>query len=91
MTVWARDRWFGEDKLTHFVWCYGGQLTGTRVGVPIVLLALFVLAVGLIVEMVQGLRWQMGCVTFAEQPSYRDLAWDALGIAAAIIFALVTR
>lgn len=108
MIPWADDRWFGEDKLTHFVWCYAGALT------LLFLLpwpgALAIVAIAaVLVEVVQWVRWDIWNnevqrrraayfaadvppePAFADQPSYRDLAWDAAGaLVAALVFVSVT-
>jgi uncharacterized protein YfiM (DUF2279 family) len=103
---WASDRWFGEDKLTHFVWCYAGALTLLFLLPWLVALGL-VAIVAIVVELVQWVRWDIwnNAVnrardsseaaqprpTFADQPSYRDLAWDAGGIVVALGVWLLVR
>ncbi len=87
--IWANDKWFGEDKLTHAAYTFGGWLALTRV-VPWWAALLVELAAGVGVELIQGARLAAGKTTFAEAPSYRDLAWDGIGILAAIVLVALT-
>lgn len=101
---WASDRWFGEDKLTHAAWCYAGALTLLFI-LPWWMALLVVAIVAVLVEVVQWVRWdiwnnalvraqQLGQMlpprpAFADQPSYRDLVWDAGGMVLGVIARLL--
>lgn len=92
---WAADRWFGEDKLTHFAWCYAGAFSFPHV-LPWLLALVVVTIAAVVVELVQWLRWDIWAngeraaaewdepppprPAFADQPSYRDLAYNAVGM-----------
>lgn len=101
---WQADRWFGEDKLTHFAWCYAGALTYLFL-LPWLWALVLVAVVAVVVELTQWVRWDIwnNAVAraftlgknppprpaFADQPSYRDLAWDGAGIVVGLLFWLV--
>lgn len=77
---WERDRWFGEDKMTHATYCYAGGCTA----IPFVGIfwAFFLVAIAAaVVEVIQWARYDAGETVFAAPPSYRDLAWDGIGFA----------
>lgn len=88
---WAADRWFGFDKLEHLIWCYAGAFSLPHV-LPWLLALVVVTIAAAVVEVVQWLRWDIwqnaqGASewdevrpAFADQPSYRDLAWDGMGL-----------
>lgn len=78
--LWAKDTWFGLDKLTHAAWTYAGTLTLLLLGVNFLPLVGVVAAASVGVEAVQYARWRDGKSGFADRPSYRDLAWDGLGL-----------
>lgn len=78
---WAADPWFGWDKLEHWVWCYAGTLTLLFL-LPWWMVLLVVVLAAVLVELVQWLRLENTLLPaeFADGPSYRDLAWDAVGL-----------
>lgn len=99
---WAADAWFGEDKLTHAAWCYAGTLTFLLL-LPWWFALGLVALVAALIEVVQWVRWDIeqnaarrrqGLAlprAFADQPSYRDLAWDGAGVVVALFFWVIIR
>jgi hypothetical protein len=103
---WASDSWIGEDKLTHFAWCYAGALTFLFF-LPWLFALILVAIAGVVVEMTQWVRWDIWNnrakrarafgeepdpqPPFSDQPSYRDLAWDAAGMVLALGVWLLIR
>lgn len=92
---WASDPWFGEDKLTHAVYCYAGALTFALL-MGWWRATLLVVLAAIAVEVTQWVRWDIWNnaakrasfvsapkppqPAFSDQPSYRDLAWDGVGL-----------
>lgn len=84
MTItWAKDKWFGADKVDHGTYCFAGWVFFSSLW-PWWLAAITMVAAAVGVEKIQQMRKAAGKTTFADDPSYRDLVWDALGILAAV-------
>lgn len=87
----APDRWFAEDKLKHFFTSYavtamafgGARATGIGETVAIPLAGFAALVAGIGKELSDRSR--------GGPFSFRDLAWDGVGIAAGLALAAGTR
>ena len=80
-TAYAGDRWYGEDKVKHLA--ISGAITGMAYGGSRVVLdrdASVGVAVG--AAAVAGLLRELHDHRLGKPFSYKDLVWDALGIAA---------
>ena len=99
MILWARDGWWATDKLEHFTGSFllFGWLLAAGLSPAAAAFGFLVAAIG--VELVEWWRfarwtargkpspWPYLC----DEPSYRDLAWDAAGAAASALILLVLR
>lgn len=85
MTIrWAKESWRTWDKVDHVLWCYAGWLTLAPF-LGYVWATGIVILVALIVETVQRTLKALGFGWFADDPSWRDLVADAIGIVLAFI------
>ena len=84
------DRWFGEDKVKHFAMSYMitvGGYSGAR----------FVaghnesMMIGAGIALAAGIAKEIYDRNHNGTPSFRDLLWDAAGIATGVILAAQTR
>ena len=83
------DRWFGEDKFKHLAFSYlvtAGTFAAARVAAD----HDASLAIGAVAGAAAGIGKEIYDAK-RQGPSLRDLLWDAIGVAAAMLIAQETR
>lgn len=96
---WADDRWFSRDKFEqHFPWAVTVWLVLAVLAQPFLIRLFAAIGAGVGIELVEWWRWRQWQAKLVppqpqpwlcDRPSYRDLAWDAVGYAIAAF--LVSR